>query len=74
MARISFDSLNYSRDAGMFTVSGKDYLAVADKLRSVEGLEVVEHDADNSEIVFTYSKIIIDQDRVKQLFKQAKFK
>lgn len=74
MAKITFDSLNYSRNAGMFTVSGKDYLAVADKLRRVEGLEVVEHDADNNEIVFTYNKIIVDQNSVKQLFKQAKLK
>lgn len=72
MAKLSFDSLNYSREAGMFTVTGKNYLEVATKLRAVEGIDGVEHDEDNGEYVFTYNKIIIDQQGVKDLFKKLK--
>ena len=74
MAKLSFDSLNYSRTAGMFTVTGKDYLAVAMKLRQVEGIDGIEHDEDNGEYVLTYNKAVYTQDGLKDLFKKLKTK
>lgn len=71
-AKLSFDSLNHSRSAGMFTISGKGYLEAAKNMLKHKGIEGIEHDADNSEYVMTYNKVMIDQDMIKELFKQAK--
>lgn len=72
MARLSFDSLNYSRTAGMFTVSGKGYLEIALKLRDVDGIDGIEHDVDNSEYVCTFNKEFHDKDKIKEIFKSVK--
>lgn len=72
MAKLTIESLNYSREAGMVTVSGKNYLEVAKKLREVEGVDGVEHDEDNGEYVLTYNKLIIDEAKLKATFKSLK--
>ena len=72
MAKLTIESLNYSREAGMVTVSGKGYLEVAKKLSKVEGVDGVEHDEDNGEYVFTYNKLIIDEAKLKAVFKSLK--
>jgi hypothetical protein len=72
MAKLTIESLNHSREAGMVTVSGKNYLEVAKKLGQVEGVEGVEHDEDNGEYVFTYNKLIIDELKLKAVFKSLK--
>lgn len=72
MAKLTIESLNYSREAGMVTVSGKNYLEVAKKLLKVEGVEGVEHDEDNCEYVMTYNKLIIDELKLKAIFKSLK--
>lgn len=72
MAKITFDSLNHSHTAGMFTVTGKDYLSVANKLKQIKGVDSIEHDQDNQEFVFTYCKAVYSQDAIKELFKQLK--
>jgi hypothetical protein len=71
-AKISFDSLNHSRTAGMFTISGKGYLEAAKKMLKQDGIEGIEHDEDNGEYVLNYKKTVVDQDKVKELFKQCK--
>ena len=70
--RLTFDSLNYSRTAGMFTVSGKDYLRVVGYLRGLTGIDGVEHDEDNSEYVFTFDKTVYDQKEIMETYRQAK--
>ena len=70
--RLEFNSLNHSRTAGMFTVSGKGYLAAAAKAKGVKGIDAIEHDADVGEYVFTYCKACFDQAAIRNLFKSNK--
>lgn len=74
MAKLAFNNLNYSREAGMFTVSGKGYLPIALRLREETGIDGVEHDADCEEYVFTYHKAHFDQDGIRELVKSTKKK
>jgi hypothetical protein len=74
MAKLTIESLNYSREAGMITISGKDYLAVAMKMREVQGIDGIEHDEENGEYVLTYNKAFYTQDGMKDLFKKLKTK
>jgi hypothetical protein len=70
--RLTFDPLNYSRTAGMFTVSGKNYLSIVGLLRGERGIDGLEHDADNEEYVFTFNKTIIDAEYIKQIYHECK--
>ena len=70
--RLTFDSLEYSRTAGMVTVSGKGYFEMAKALINESGVDGVEHDEDNSEYVLTYNKAYFDTDGIKDLYKSLK--
>jgi hypothetical protein len=70
--RLTFDSLNYSRTAGMFTVSGKNYLSVVGLLKSEHGVDGIEHDVDNEEYTFSFNKTILDTICIKELYREAK--
>lgn len=72
MARLTFDALNYSRTAGMFTVSGKGFLAIGKAMAQQAGIDGVELDEDNSEYTLTYSKAYFEQGAIKDLFKKLK--
>jgi len=72
MARLSIDSLERSRTAGMATISGKGYLEVAKKLIDVDGVDGIEHDIDNKEYVVTYNKSHWTTEGFKDLYKDNK--
>lgn len=72
MARLTFDSLNHSRTAGMFTVSGKGYLALGKAMAQQPGIEGVEVDESSNEYTLTYHKASFDQCGIRDLFKSLK--
>jgi hypothetical protein len=74
MSKLTIESLNYSRTAGMVTISGKDYYAVAKKMAAIDGVDGIEHDEDNGEYVLTFNKASYDNDGIKILHKECKKK
>lgn len=72
MSKLTFDSLNHSRTAGMITVSGKGYLGIAKKMMIEKGVDGLEHDASEGEYIITYNKGFFDRCGIKQLYKAAK--
>ena len=70
--RLTFDALEYSRTAGMMTISGSGYLPVAKEMANVDGVDGVEHDADNEEYVLTYNKADFSKEGIKDIYKKIK--
>jgi len=65
-------SLNYSRDAGNFTVEGKGAQEVANLLSEIEGIEGQEWDTEYEIYSLTWDKNTWDWDSVKDHYKAAK--
>lgn len=72
MSKLTFESLNYSRTAGMITISGKGYHEVATKLCNIDGFDGIEHDVNEGEYVLTFNKAYYDVDGVREVYKSCK--
>ena len=70
--KIEFNSNNYSREVGFFTVIGKGALSVGNGLCSFNGISCAEWDEEYNMYSVAYSKAHWTKEGIKDLYKKVK--
>ena len=74
MARLEIISVNYSRESGMASISGRGFYSIAKLMEKSAGIDCVEYDEEEGSITICFNKSHFDVDGFKDLYKKSKDK